>query len=321
MSNININAKNRPSPSSSSSMIKSGLPHTNKSNKAAIPTLQSDLPSTATATGTGTGTGVSNSSNTDTNPNPIITNQENQNISQKIISSQNLPNTKNPILTPKGILSENAITPDDKPFSYLPNTTSPRPSLQARRPQGLGPNMTMTSMTPLNIENNNFNSTPGSMNSSGLDLSFSMSLELETNLLNKQYNINRRAAAAAAATTPSISNRNNDNSNNNSNNNNNNNNNNNQSKFSPRSKVVADRNEKLNSTKSGIRSQSQSGSSSSQSPLRSGGDSRGGKSPNQNSWNFSQNLKNDIPNGVQLRRSTDDVILGTSRAYSFLILI
>ena len=320
MSNININAKNRPSPSSSSSMIKSGLPHTNKSNKAAIPTLQSDLPSTATATGTGTGTGVSNSSNTDTNPNPIITNQENQNISQKIISSQNLPNTKNPILTPKGILSENAITPDDKPFSYLPNTTSPRPSLQARRPQGLGPNMTMTSMTPLNIENNNFNSTPGSMNSSGLDLSFSMSLELETNLLNKQYNINRRAAAAAA-TTPSISNRNNDNSNNNSNNNNTNSNNNNQSNFSPRSKVVADRNEKLNSTKSGIRSQSQSGSSSSQSPLRSGGDSRGGKSPNQNSWNFSQNLKNDIPNGVQLRRSTDDVILGTSRAYSFLILI
>ena len=139
------------------------------------------------------------------------------------------------------------------------------------------------------------------MNSSGLDLSLSLSLELEADLLVKQYHKNRKINATAAATSLAIKKKIIDN------NDNNNNVNDNKINSSSQSKG------KINKKEKSILSLSQS-------PPRSGRDSRGGgKSPiqNQNNWNSSQSLKNDIPNGSQLRRSADDDALGTY-VHSFL---
>ena len=208
----------------------------------------------------------------------------------------------------KGNSVEHPVTPDEKPFSFLPNSVSPRPPLGSR-PQGFGPNF-----TPLRTESN-YLSAPGSMNSTGLDLSLSLSVELEADLLNKQYYKNRKINATAAANSMAAKKKNFVIDNNN--NNNNNIGNDNKVNSSPRSKGK-------------IYKKDKTALSMSQSPPRSllerrgggrggggggggGGEEGGGggKSPPRSNWNSSQSLKNDIPNGSQLRRSSDDVALGT----------
>ena len=224
--------------------------------------------------------------------NSTITYLENKRDSSSVDKTPNtVSNNSNVKTISKGTV-EYSVTPDEKPFSFLPNSVSPRPPLGSR-PQGFGPNF-----TPLKTENN-YLSAPGSMNSSGLDLSLSLSVELEADLLVKQYHKNRKVNATAAATSLAMKKKIIDN------NDNNNNVNDNKINSSSRSKG------KINKKEKSILSLSQS---QSQSPPRSGRDSRGGgKSPiqNQNNWNSSQSLKNDIPNGSQLRRSADDDALGT----------
>ena len=214
-------------------------------------------------------------------------------------------NYSNVKIIPRGNSVEHPVTPDEKPFSFLPNSVSPRPPLGSR-PQGFGPNF-----TPLRTESN-YLSAPGSMNSTGLDLSLSLSVELEADLLNKQYYKNRKINATAAANSLAAKNKNvaGDNDNNNIVNDN-------KVNSSPRSKGKIYKKEKaaLSMSQSPPRSLLERRGGGRGGGGRGGGREEGGggggKSPTRSNWNSSQSLKNDIPNGSQLRRSSDDVALGT----------